>query len=151
MGTSEGRQRLVLVVAVAAATAFAALLGLTAGIPEKLPGIALESPSVYRVEVGFLCLAAFYVAILLIALAAYGKGIVKFGKDGAEAGEVITRKVDAQGSAGEEVIKALRQQERITGSNTEAIEAVRQAFNYKEEADRRRFKEIEQELRELSG
>jgi len=134
---------------VIAATAYAVVLALNAEIPRQLPGIALGSTDLYRQELGLAHMIGFYIVILLIALAADGKGLVKFGKDGAEFGDVIGQKVEAQSDASEGIAASLHEQERVGAGNAKAIEAVRQAFREKARADKQQIAELTAKVQNL--
>lgn len=143
----ERLPRVLLAGAVFAAIVCSVVIALGADIPKRLPGIALQSPNLYREELGLAHLIGFYFAILIVALALYGKGLVKFGKDGAEVGDVIGQ-VDAQGDAARNLSTVVREEQRIRRANTRGLEAVGQAFVEKARDDERRFAALERELRE---
>jgi hypothetical protein len=137
--------RALLAGAVIIATVVAVVLALTAEVPDVLPGIALGSQSLYREELGVAHLLGFYLVILLVALAAHGKVPVKFGKDGAEFGD-IGRKLDAQDEWGEGLAEALNEVERMARGNRRAVEAVWRALADIAREDAVRLEALEKRL-----
>lgn len=140
--------RILLGTVVIAATAYAVVLGAGAEIPKHLPGIALESPSLYREQIGLAHLLGFYAAIILIALALDGRVLVKFGKGGAEFGPVVGE-VDAQRDAIVELKVSAREAMDTAESSGDLSEATALAFADKAKSDARQIAELERRIAAL--
>jgi hypothetical protein len=147
---SESLAKAALGATVFAATVYAGVIALSAEVPEKLPAPALQSPDLYRVEIGVGCLVGFYFAILIVTLALRGTGLVKFGKDGAEVGEVIEQ-VDAQEDAVKNLTDTMHREQEIRESTANGLEAVRQALTEKASEYERRLKALERSQHHRDG
>lgn len=81
--------RIALAGAVMLAVAGGVFVALSETPPDPLPGVALGSPALFRIELGFASFAAFYLALVVVVNALKGFLIVRLGPKGAEFGDAV--------------------------------------------------------------
>jgi hypothetical protein len=69
----------------------AVVVGVGVEVPKPVPEFALEARPIYRAQVSGAWFAIFYVMVMAIALAFSGRGFVRFGPGGVEAGRIFKR------------------------------------------------------------
>lgn len=74
------------------AAAGAAVLALAVPGPDELPSLAQGSVALWRLEQFIFSFAAFYLPLMVFALALRGRGFVEFGPGGVKAGDVAQQK-----------------------------------------------------------
>jgi hypothetical protein len=83
---------LLLTVLVVAAAGCGLAIGLRVPVPDPVPEFALRARPVYRAEVGAAWFVLVYLGIIAVALAADGRGFIKFGSGGVEAGQLLKKR-----------------------------------------------------------
>jgi len=121
------------------AAAGAAALGLSEPVPGELPGIAQGSVGLWRVGIVGSSFMVFYVLMLAIGLAFYGRAFIEFGPSGVKAGEVVQAKQQAGLEGLTEALNALAENVALNASLTQVMAA----------QTRHRMDEFERRLDEL--
>lgn len=108
-------------VLVLTALAASGYLTASAPVPSPIPDFALQAAPVYRLEVGAVCFAAFYLATMALVLAFDGRGFAELGTQGLRATEVI-RATDEQKAN-------LSENEQLNRELAEALEKTNAALH----------------------
>lgn len=89
----------------------AVVFALLIDVPADIPGIAMNSPAIFRLEAAGIAAIIAYVLLLAIVLAFNERGFVKVGPGGAESGKLVD----------EDQTKALRELEASQQTLLEAL------------------------------